>query len=71
MPADRLLDVTDVAARINRGVMAVYRRIWAGQIEAVDMRLPGASKARYQIRESALTAYLDRNTIRQPARRVA
>lgn len=69
--ADKLLDVKDVADHLGKGVMAVYRRIWAGQIEAVDTRLPGASKPRYQIRESAFAAYLERNTIQHPTRRVA
>lgn len=69
--ADELLTVNQAAEILGRKRMAIFRRIWAGQIEAINVALPTASRPIYRIRRAALDAYLQRNTIRQPERRVA
>ena len=64
---DRMLTVQQAAEQMNRGVMAVYRRIWAGDIDAVDIGLPGAEKPTYRIPERALEAYFAKRVITRPA----
>lgn len=70
MPEHRLT-VKQVAEQLGTGVLTVYRRIWAGEIEAIDMRMSTGERPTYRVNQSALDAYLQQRQIIKPLRRVA
>ena len=63
--ADRWLTVAEAAERFGGGVMRVYRRIWAGDLEASNAAIAGA-KPSYRIRESSIDRYFESRRIRIP-----
>lgn len=68
---ERRLTVKQVAEQLGTGVLSVYRRIWSGEIPAVDLRQPGKGKPTYRVAQSAVDAYLAAHAINQPTRRAA
>lgn len=51
--------------------LAVYRRIWSGELDASDIRRTGAKRAAYRITEASIEAYLERTKISHPKVRAA
>lgn len=70
---NKWLTVKEVAERFGSGthIMTVYRRIWAGELAASDVRPKGSRKPEYRVAESALQQYFADRAIKMPARRVA
>lgn len=66
MTAERWLTVAEAAERIGMKPLSVYRRIWAGEIKAADMRMRGSDKASYRVAESALQKYLTERVLEHP-----
>lgn len=66
MAAEQMLTVKAAAARLGAGVLVVYRRIWSGEIEAVDISQPGAKRMAYRVPESALDRYISAHRINIP-----
>lgn len=58
MSTENFLTVADVADLIRRSPSHVYALIRAGVLAAVDVRKPGAKRASWIVRKSALEAYL-------------
>lgn len=70
--AEKWFTVEAVAALGGfKSVMSVYRRIWSGELEALDIRPRGGKKAQYRITESAWAQYARDHGIRTPERRAA
>lgn len=64
--AEKLLTVKAAAERLGAGVLVVYRRIWSGEIEAVDISQPGAKRMAYRVTESAIDRYIASHRINVP-----
>lgn len=65
---DRWLSVAEVAPMFGGGVMRVYRRIWAGDLEASNEAIEGQKNPRYKIRESSVQRYFESRAIAVPKR---
>jgi hypothetical protein len=57
--ADRMLNAREVADRIGKTVGHVYNLRRLGALTASDVRSPGATRASWVFRESAVEAYLN------------
>lgn len=68
---DRRLTVKEAAAHFGGGVMRVYRRIYAGDLKAIDIRLPGSDKPLYRIAESEIDRYFAARNMKPPPSRTA
>lgn len=58
--ADQLLKLSAVAQRLSIGVKTAQRRVYAGEIEWINVAPPGAKRASIRVAESALVAYEQR-----------
>ena len=57
---DVLYSLPDSAGRLGCSTMHVYRLIAAGELEAVDIAVPGATRSKSRIRGSELARYIAR-----------
>lgn len=64
--AEQMLTVKEAAKRLGAGVLVVYRRIWSGEIEAIDISRPGAKRMAYRVPESAIDRYIKARYIKIP-----
>jgi len=55
---EKYLTVIDVAEMWNVDKDTVYAAVYAGQLPWIDLRSPGASRARIRIRQSAAHQYM-------------
>jgi len=67
-PVDEYLTVVEVAALWHCDRETVYAAIYAGQLPWIDLRSPGARRARIRVRSSAAHQYMaDRERPRRAA----
>lgn len=67
--AERWLTIKQAAEYFGGSPMRVYRRIWAGQLEASDVSIAATKQPRYAIRESSIAKYFETRQIAIPAAR--
>ena len=65
---DRALSVRELSHRLGIGVHATLTLIDAGEIEAIDVRLPGASRPRYRIPADAIARFIAAKSTRPTPR---
>lgn len=53
------LTVVEAAQRLRINKQTLYRMIWAGEIDWIDIAQAGAKRPRIRIRESAVEAFLN------------
>ena len=59
----RLYTIPETAGRLGGcSAMHVYRLIRAGELDAVDIAMPGAGRSKTRIRSDDLAEYIDRKT---------
>lgn len=74
---EKWLTVQQAAPAFGGGIMRVYRRIWSGELPAVDLspREPKPKDKRhkpdYRIAESAIEQYFTSRLITMPSRRAS
>lgn len=63
----QLLTIAEAAEALGTNPQAVYRRVWACELKAIDIGT--GTKSRLRIRSTDLEAYVDAREVRIPTRR--